>query len=168
MKTDTCLKDRNTAWVELPADKGGDEESKEANNSLETKKRPGGRGSRGKTETWWEGEAEERQRPGRKGKPRKDRDQAEGEAEERHRPGGRGSRGKTETRREGEAEERQRLGRKEKLRKKTQTAQGNTTEPRPHTAVISFIPILLLSLRTSNCIGVNIQPPATLSNNPKT
>ena len=122
MKTDTCLKDRNTAWVELPADKGGDEESKEANNSLETKKRPGGRGSRGKTETWWEGEAEERQR----------------------------------------------LGRKEKLRKKTQTAQGNTTEPRPHTAVISFIPILLLSLRTSNCIGVNIQPPATLSNNPKT
>ena len=69
---------------------------------------------------------------------------------------------------EGEAEERQRLGRKEKLRKKTQTAQGNTTEPRPHTAVISFIPILLLSLRTSNCIGVNIQPPATLSNNPKT
>ena len=145
MKTDTCLKDRNTAWVELPADKGGDEESKEANNSLETKKRPGGRGSRGKTETWWEGEAEERQRPGGKGKPRKDRDQAEGEAEER-----------------------QRLGRKEKLRKKTQTAQGNTTEPRPHTAVISFIPILLLSLRTSNCIGVNIQPPATLSNNPKT
>ena len=104
-----------------------------------------------------EGEAEERRRPGGKGKPRKDRDLA-----------GRGSRGKTETRREGEAEERQRRGRKEKLRKKTQTAQGNTTEPRPHTAVISFIPILLLSLRTSNCIGVNIQPPATLSNNPKT
>ena len=69
---------------------------------------------------------------------------------------------------QGVIEERQRLGRKEKLRKKTQTAQGNTTEPRPHTAVISFIPILLLSLRTSNCIGVNIQPPATLSNNPKT
>ena len=103
-----------------------------------------------------EGEAEERQRPGGKGKPRRDRDQAEGEAEERQRPGGRGSRGETETRRKG------------KLRKKTQTAQGNATEPRPHTAAISFIPILLLSLGTSNCIGANIQPPATHSNNPKT
>ena len=67
MTRDTCSKDRNTAWAELPADKGGDEESKEANNSLETKQRPGGRGSRGKAETRREGEAEERQRPGGRG-----------------------------------------------------------------------------------------------------
>lgn len=51
---------------------------------------------------------------------------------------------------------------------KTQTAQGDATEPRPHTAAVSRAPILLLSLGTSHCIRVSIQPPATHSNNPNT
>ena len=66
---------------------------------------------------------------------------------------------------------------KRRLENRLQTAHSIVMEPRLHRAVISInikglnspiFPILLLSLRISNCIRVNIQLPATHSNNPKT